>query len=269
MTNRSDSTQGSLPYVIGYGALRSSIVNTFTYPLEVIKTHQQTGVLSLAGHQVALQLLEKDGIKGFYKGFAPHFIKGIVRQTLWWPSIVYIPPFLGKRSFTPFQQCVITGLGIASMDAMLNSPLERWRVLAITGNNNERGKASRVSDGWKGSFPYMRRQWVTWTLFLIGQRHFNKPYKQENEAKQLALPQVLSTACKLSLIASLAINPFDTLNTIRQGGSDRKISFLKVKDVAFLYRGFPVNFLINLIQTSGTVFVIDLIETQLKWVAHE
>jgi len=267
MTINSDnrvSTGSSFLNILGMGAVRSAAVNTLTYPIEVVKTNQQVN-FSLKSYEAALRLFKSDGFKAFFRGFPAHFSKGMIRQTVWWPAIAYIPPKLSKYDLSSTEQSVILGTSVATADAVINSPLEKWRVLASVGKGSSINTRSIIKEGWSGFFPYWRRQSVTWSLFFIGQHHFNKPYKNGNENKRLTTFQVLSTSVKLSVIANLIINPFDTLNTIKQSGSGnnyQKSNFkLSFKNVRVLYRGLPLNFLSMMIQTSATVFLIDVIET--------
>lgn len=248
----------TLSNILAMGAVRSATINTIVYPIEVIKTNQQIN-FSLKSHEAALHLFKSSGFKGFFRGFSAHFSKGIIKQTVWWPAIAYIPPELTKYNLSSIEESLITGISVGTLDALVNSPLEKWRILASIDKKNSINNQSILKEGWSGFFPYWKRQSVTWSLFFIGQHHFNKPYKKKNENKPLTAFQVMSTSTKLSLIANLIINPFDTLNTIKQSGAqDFKIS---LRSIRVLYRGFPLNFLSTMIQTIATVFLMDVIES--------
>jgi hypothetical protein len=241
------------------------MVNTITYPLEVVKTNQQISSSSAKSYEIIYDLFKKDGVAAFYRGFLPHLIKGMIRQTLWWPAIAYVPPILKKHNISSLQQCAITGCSIATLDALVNSPLEKWRVLSSIGHHPSLQLGSILKEGWSGFLPYWRRQSITWSLFLLGQGHFTKQYKKGEETKPLTGQQVLMTSAKLSLIANLIISPFDTLNTINQSGLNQTSKMVNeglVKKVRQLYRGLPLNFLTMMINTTATVFLMDLIETR-------
>jgi hypothetical protein len=253
------TSENTLSNILAMGAVRSAVVNTIVYPIEVIKTNQQV-TFSLKTHEAALNLFRSSGFKGFFKGFSAHFSKGIIKQTAWWPAIAYIPPELAKYNLSSTKKSLITGISVGTLDALVNSPLEKWRILASIDKKSSINHQSFLKEGWSGFFPYWRRQSVTWSLFFIGQHHFNKPYKKESGNKPLSVFQVVSTSTKLSLIANLIINPFDTLNTIKQSGAQNfKMS---LRNVRILYRGFPLNFLSTMIQTTATVFLMDVIESK-------
>lgn len=236
---------------LGWGVARATVVNTLTYPLEVIKTNLQVD-----------RSTKTAGVAGLFKGFAPNFAKVIIRQSVWWPAVAYVPDKLSAYPLSSTQRSVILGVSVAAMETLVNSPLERWRILSSTGTDNQITIRSFLKDGWSGFFPYLWRQSMTWSLFFIGQHQFNKPYKKGHEQMQLTHIQVLTTATKLSLVANVIINPFDTINSIKQSGGQLNFMENPLKKLGVLYRGFPLNFAIMLIQTTATVWLMDVIETK-------
>lgn len=262
------SNNMSLPEVLAFGAARSLAVNVMNYPIETVKTNQQVQKAPTNAYSMAMKMFRSDGWHSFYQGFGPHLAKGVVKQTVWWPVITYMPPVLKKYQLSSFQESVATGCSVAALDALVNSPLEKWRVLASTGQSNSLSVRSIMFEGWSGFFPYFRRQSITWSLFFIGHHHFKKEYTGKDETGIVLTPlQTLNISFKISLIGSLIFSPFDMKNTIGQinkKGAFNNIRTLSTQNLRLLYRGFPLNFLSMLTQTTATIYLMNYIESKRK-----
>lgn len=232
--------------ILSMGLFRAALVNGSTYPLDVIKTNQQTSGFSAT--RIAHDLFKSEGLPAFYRGFAANMAKVVTRQTLWWPAIAYIPPALEQRGISGTPQRILTGLSIAALDALATTPFERRRVVQTLGK-----EPSSLQGNWTGLPSYFRRQAVIWSLFLVGQHYVTK--KDMKNGAPLTGFQILLASAKLSVVANLVITPLDTLHILRQSQSDIRPKLT----IRFLYRGLPLNALMMHLQTAATIFVMDKI----------
>ena len=261
MTHAIDSgkTQLGLQSILTMGALRTVVVSSCLYPLEVVKTRQQASATVQNSGSIALNLLRSEGIYSLYKGFAPNLLKGVIRQAVCWPGIAYIPPFLKEHGITGASEYAITGFSVGALDALMTYSLEKQRVLASIGSS----KSEIITEkGWKSGLSYWRRQGMVWSLLLLGKHHLAKPDAQE---KFLSAGQIINAACKMSLVASLIMTPLDVMNTLSMSGRQGQMKISEVRwfnvgQLKILYRGFPLIFFSMFMQTSATLLLMDRIE---------
>lgn len=264
---RTDTSAADVAKTWMYGVFRGLGAQVFLYPLEVIKTNQQMSEKLISGWAVTRQIWKDFGVKGFTQGFAPQLAKVLLRQGWWWPVIIYFPPLLSGYQVSPLMQQAITGVAVASVDTVVNSPLDRVRILLSTGKKRDMNFASFFRDGWQGAGPYWKKESVKWAAFLMGQHYFRK-HLSSGDGKPLSLFQIAQASFYLSFIANIAISPLDVITTLKQG---KKLSILEsahreklplLQILQRMYRGFPLNFTMTMLQITATVFLIDWLEVK-------
>lgn len=236
--------------VWAYGAIRGTIVNLILYPTEVIKTNQQASSTSVKSYEVFKKLVKSHGLSSLYSGCSAQIGKTILRQGWWWPMIIYLPPVLEKQGVSTLGQQVLTGIGVGTIDTIFTTPLDKLRVLRSTQNHQNVTPSVLLKEGWKGAAAYWQRQSITWASLLYGQKYFRKSQQSKNEQGRLHFLSILDVSTRLSLIASLAITPFDSKNTRTQSEGFSSPSSSKMvpqqrkpvlERVKMLYRSFSID----------------------------
>jgi hypothetical protein len=129
--SRSDSTQTSqIEKSSLYGLARGLIVRTITHPIDVVRIRQQCSQNSENSVRLALTLFKQEGFSAFYKGLLPQLLKTSLKQVWCWPMITEIPIFLQRYQLEDLTRQAITGLSIATVDAIITTPLERAKILS-------------------------------------------------------------------------------------------------------------------------------------------
>jgi hypothetical protein len=252
-----------------YGASRGILVQSLLYPLEVVKTNQQASTTYASSREVTSHLWKTKGPLAFYSGLSPHLAKTILRQAWWWPAIIYIPPALKERGYSTFMQQALAGVAVATIDAVITTPLEQKRILASVQKKTENLLPSPIKNGWVGVIPYWRQQSITWAALLVGQKHFReKRAKEPRIQKHSHFVDLLDTSLRLSAIAAIITTPFNTANVLKQSSgkslsqSVGKTNRSFFSSVRYMYRGLPLNFTMLMCQVSATVVLIDHLEPQ-------
>lgn len=254
----------SLSEVLTYGAVRSTVLSVALYPLEVVKSHQQVSDRPTTISQAGKALYSNKGFSGFYAGLSPYLMRNLVKQTIWWPAVVYIPPELKKRNFSSIAQHIITGTSAAAVDAAINAPFEKRRVNLSLSNNSETG----IKAAWSGAIPYFKRQAVAWSLFLIGQDHLGRRYKREScdigDNRRLTMSEVVKVSLEFSILSNLLVAPFDTSNTLAQNSNKKETTARYFKKLNFSlthmksrYKGLPLNIALLFVNIIPTVNLIN------------
>ena len=150
MSSRVDFTKENLAWSSLYGIGRGISVHSLIYPLEVIKIRQQCSQSESKSIRIALTLLRQEGIGAFYKGLAPQLLKTSIKQVWCWPMITGMPPVLQRYQIENLSQQTITGLSIATIDAVISTPLERAKILSAFRGTGKICSQNIYRDGWQG-----------------------------------------------------------------------------------------------------------------------
>lgn len=133
----------------------------------------------------------------------------------------------------------LTGFSIATVDAMILTPLERMKILSARKGDNFRAFE------WRGFTAYWTKLSVNWVAFLVAQKYLRD---RNTTDKPLTLPQLMKIGVQVAVIVSIASAPFDVANTRKQINATHKISE---------YRGWPLSALSLVIHNIATVVVLD------------
>lgn len=229
-----------------FGVAFSFVVQTMTYPMDVVKFLQQDPSSEERCYQVAKALFKKEGLYGFYKGFIPRICEISLKQVWCWPMITGLPPFFKRYGFTEPKQQALTALSISTVDAFLGTPLDYLKLRIIYG--------LETGVSWRGFPTNFARRFVGWTTFLVAQNHFGKKYRIDGQ--KLTYLQSALVAFYTASLVSLAGSPFDVLNTMWQTNKKLSLHFFRR-----MYRGFPLSFSALFIQNLSSVILIDKLKS--------
>lgn len=241
---------------IFYGGTRAVCVNTLLYPLEVIKTHQQTHQNQERIFQVIQRIWQQKGPVGFFHGLSAQLSKSTLRQTWTWPMVMGIPHFLSQHEMATFPKYLITALCISTIDATITTPIEKRRVLAITSDK----KTSLLSlfkpgsKGWSGFNAHWSKLSVRWSAFLNAQDYFREKERRQSNSKKLSYLQLIKAGTQVAFVVSLACAPFDVANTLKQS-SER--SFWKNSSLRSSFRGWPMTATSMIVHNVASVILME------------
>jgi hypothetical protein len=228
---RHDLVQSSL-----WGLARGAFVHSIVFPLDVVKVRYQTEVLPSVPK-----------ITELYRGYLVQLIKISVKQAWSWPMITQMPNYLKKQGLPVYTRELVTGLSIASLDALFTTPLEKLKVQQITAQTT----SYFFKEGWKGCFYHWKKLSVGWPTFLISQKYF----REKSETKSMSSMALIGA--KVALVVSLMQAPFDLQSSRALLG----------KEVAFCgwissFRGWPFSALSLMIHNIFSVMLIETLENQ-------
>lgn len=238
-----------------YGTLRGITTEILVYPLQVVKIRQQCLEKSEKNFDIAKQIFREGGAGAFYKGLSPELFKTSIRQVWVWPLMTEMPKFFKEYGFKNLEAQILTGLSIATVDAIITAPLEKAKVFsALTGKSSSLG--THVSkNGWQGFSAYWMKRSVGTVTFLTAQAYFrDRAHSQSDSLDYLTLIKIgIQVAFVLSIISA----PFDLANTVRQA-CNRSL-FLEGSQVKVLrlYRGWPIYALSLVIQSVASVILME------------
>ena len=130
MSSRVDFTKENLAWSSLLGVGRGILVHSLIYPLEVVKIRQQCSQDESKSIRIALKILQQEGVGAFYKGLAPQLLKTSIKQVWCWPMMTGMPSVLKRYQLENLGQQAFTGLSIATIDAVISTPLERAKIVS-------------------------------------------------------------------------------------------------------------------------------------------
>lgn len=256
MNNTTDSTQTNLIKSSLWGVGRGLFVQTLIYPLEVIKIRQQCSQNSENSARVALTLFKKEGFSSFYRGLPPQLLKTSLKQIWCWPMITGGPVFFQRYQLNDLQKYALTGLSIATIDAVITTPIEKLKISsAYTGKNSFSFKGV-YKNGWQGFTTHFSKLSVSWVTFLTAQKYFRDRASFQSE-QPLSFLQLTEIGTQVALIISLVSAPFDIANTLKQAQNLNPSHLFSRNGILKLYRGWPLHALSLIIHNIASVIVLD------------
>ncbi len=197
----------SLGFVRGvgvYGAL---------YPLEVIKTLQQAEATALLSHQAAARIFQERGMRGFYAGFSSKLMETGVKQLVTWPILIELmPPLLAPHQLHPLVEQGVTGVAVASVNALLSAPFNKKMITSIVHDQ----RAFSFSQAWSGLRTHWVNQSASWVAFLVSQKFLRDQYQQRVGRKKLTLKELAGIGSTAALFVSVVTSATDRANTLKQ-----------------------------------------------------
>lgn len=241
-----------------WGVSRGLFVQCLVYPLDVVKIRQQCCPNSQWCGRVAFDLLRKEGAGAFYKGLSSQLLRTSIKQAWCWPAITQTPRIFQYNGFGALQSQALTGIFIATIDAVITTPLERNKILAASKGRQVLSLKDFCKEGWKGFSVHWLKLSVTWAAFLTAQKYFrNKSVTEENTLSYRELSKI---GVQVAIIVSLISAPFDIANTLKQTQNLDLKNLLSKKKVSFLYRGWPIHAFSLVIHNIASVMIIDKLD---------
>lgn len=275
MNPASDSKLYPLILSSALGTARAFVIQSLVFPLEVIKTQQQMPGNQERCYQVAGRLFRNEGIWSFYKGLRPQLAKTLIKHSICWPMITGFPPVLDRYRVQPLlQQCCI-GVGIASFDAFILTPLEKRKVQSIVGTQTPISFKSihSVLSHWRGMWLIWTKSFTGWSTFLVSQEYYRYKAREISGKQKLTIPQLMGIGGGVAITVSLVTAGFDVANTQKQAeklispeasgqkkqtfGFKNASPFFWKLGVRQMYRGWPMNALTLIAHNVASVILID------------
>lgn len=241
-----------------WGLSRGLVINTFIYPLEVIKIRQQCSQGETKVARIVLDLFRQEGVGAFYRGLAPQLLKSSIKQIWCWPMILEMPNFLRHYPIGNLQTQAITGISIATVDAVISTPLERMKIKSAFKGVSKFNLKSIYADGWHGFSTHWMKLSVSWVTFLTAQKYFRDKSCGSSDSPTPLL-QLAKIGVQVALIVSLVTAPLDFANTRRQAQNLSTSHLLSRNNFLKLYRGWPLSALSLIINSIASVVIIDRI----------
>ncbi len=79
------------------GGLAGIVVWTLGYPMDIVKTIQQTSATPPSLPSIVKRIFTSDGLTGFYKGFSPCLIRAFPTNAVLFATYDLLSSFLGTR----------------------------------------------------------------------------------------------------------------------------------------------------------------------------
>lgn len=256
MNSLVDFKNENLAYSSLWGVARGISVHTLIHPLDVIKIRQQCSQKESKSFRIALALHHKEGIGVFYKGLAPQLLKTSIKQIWCWPIITGMPPVLQKYQIANLEQQMITGLSIATIEAIISTPLERAKIVSAFRGTSKFCLNKPYKEGWRGFTTHWSKLSVNWVAFLAAQKYL-RDQSSSLSGEPLSLPELTKIGVQVAFIVSLVSAPFDIANTLKQAQNLTPSHLLSRQEILKLYRGWPLNTLSLIIHNIASVILIE------------
>jgi len=273
------------------GIKRTFLGFPIEYPCENVRVRLQASPTMNFSYSFIKSILINEGISGFYKGGLLTFGKSILRQTYLNPTQVYfkiaygkiLPPDVNNRF--PDIKNLFAGFTMASLSALILSPLERLKTVLITRNSQSlplqvHGYKSSYKFFFKGTSSYYLKSIVSWSTFLVAEERIRKLVKfyfipSANETTLLPFPYLLLVGVLGGGISLLFTSPLETITTqiqkadSKQSATIRSTYYSLVQNHGYkvLYAGWKPKFLLYLLTTIYSSAAIQ--ETELLYLGQD
>ncbi len=246
------SSDGSLLASSVLGLARNLFVDTFMYPFEVVKIHQQKPGNQEKSHHIAWRLFNQSGCGVFYHGFRQEVYKTCLKAFSW-PIIMELPRILELWNLGPLTQQAVTGITIGTASAAVSTPLEQRRIVSIAKEN----KSYSIYQGF--GFHWAKLT-VAWTVFLVAQKDLRSRYLAHTRQEKLTVLQLSTVGAVVALLVSIASAPFDVASTRKMGHNVTLVFFREVPRTWL--RGLPLSAFIRVVNSVASVILIDRLNRQ-------
>lgn len=254
MSNAVDpATKPNLVQIAILGGMRSLTTDVITYPLEVFKVRRQNPECTQSIYLIAKEIFQQKGLAGLYDGVSYQLGKTLVRQFYCWPMITGVPIFLRSYGVGDALQQVITGISVATVDA-LTTPLERAKILIASANKSTFTWKDLLKEGWQGGRDYWIKRSVNMITFLTAQKYLRESNRENGE--KLPVLKLIKIAIQIAFVVSFVSAPFDFRNTSSMQSINPTGFFLR-GEFFKIYRGWPMSFYILSVHQTASVIMLE------------
>lgn len=237
------------------GVLRGVCVNTLIRPFKVIKNNLQCSPIEKKSREIALELLQQEGVAGLWKGLIPELMQTSFKQIWCWPMIIGLPVKLEGSNLSAWQKETITGFSIATLDS-LSAPLDKAAIIAAVQRKSQFSLKEIFKEGWSGFTTHWTKLSVSWVSFLTVQKYFRDKCSGQTK-KEIPLSELAIIGVQTALVVSIVTAPFDFANTIKQAENRSVLDFINRKEFFILYRAAHLHALTLVAQAVASVILID------------
>jgi Mitochondrial carrier protein. len=236
------------------------------------------------------EIYRKHGLKnGFYAGFLPSLVRGVIKQLYRWPLMLVLPQFYNvvipqslKASYSSLPK-IATGMSLAAIDTFIVCPLERLKVCLQTKrsdlnirtffkeNNREMAKSL-----FRGLEPLFYRQMLSWVSFLYTDFKFKelaRKWSGLGPKDSLDNSTLLAVSVAVGVSNIMIVMPLDTIKTLYQQHSEEyyKLTLRETSKVVFqkgglkaFYYGWQPRLVQYVIQSLFTVTALEKLEEKMR-----
>lgn len=231
-------------------------LQTFIYPLEMVKLRLHCSQDESKILRIALAIFRQEGIGAFYIGLAPQLLKTSIKQVWCWPMITGMPSVLKKYQIENLAQQVLTGLSIALIDALISTPLEGAKIRSLSKETRKFCFTDIYKEGWKGFTTNWSKLSVCWVTFLTAQKCL-RDRSSALSGQDLSFSELTKIGVQVALIVSLVSAPFDVANTLKLAQNSNPVHILRSQGIFKFYRGWPLSTLSLIINNIASIILID------------
>lgn len=236
------------------------------------------------------EIYKNYGLKqGFYAGFLPSLVRGVIKQVYRWPLMLVLPQFFSKvipdslqKTYTSLPK-ISSGMTLAAIDTFIVCPLERLKVCLQTKRNdlnirtffreNNREVAKSL---FRGLEPLFYRQMISWVSFLYTDFKFKelaRAFLGLTPKDQLENSHLLFISALVGVTNIAIVMPFDATKTLYQQHSDdfAKLKMRETMKIVYksggikaFYYGWQPRLIQYIIQSLFTVTALERLEEKLR-----
>lgn len=260
------------------GAARGAIGLVVEHPLDYVKTTLQASGAKNSIRSIMRSTYTKDGIKGFYAGVIPNTARVALKQAYRWPLMLGLPSFFQNNLFDkqdhPVLQKSLTGLTIASIESVIVTPLEKFKVWLMTNQNADKTLKNMLTSSnnpFKDLNIIYPRQIVAWGSLLSVDEALKNYARKKNNNQPLTFSNLTAISASVGVINTAAIMPLDTVKTLvqkhnpwpNQGVIKTVYSAYKAYGINGLYAGWQIRMTQYMLQALLTVNMLEQLERKL------
>jgi len=190
---------------------------------------------------MAKEIYKTQGVrKGFYAGFIPGAIRGVVKQIYRWPLMLVLPKIYTSiypkeiQKKYPSIAKISTGLTLAAIDTFIVCPFERLKVCLQTKRSDlslinffRETNTSVLKSLFRGLNSLFYRQMISWVSFLYTDFKFKeiaRKYKGIDNNTPLDNQTLLITSTLVGIANVFVVMPFDMTKTLYQQHSEEFVN---------------------------------------------
>ena len=212
----------------GIGLARVTIGFPVEHPIDSIKTQWQARPHLKSEFAIIKLIYSEKGIKGFYAGALPNYVRCILKNCYKYPLMIGLPKTFQKKVENHKLCKFLTGITIAFVEACITCPLERVKVHFMTFNpfqlqqklsyktfsKDIQGKMFK--ELFRGFTPLFLRQLVSWSTLLqtdhFAKTKIRKALEIESHQKIPAL-YLVPASVLVALVNTSFVMPLDCVKT--------------------------------------------------------
>jgi len=271
------------------GLMRAVAGLPLEHPFDSIKSRMQAEINRKTTFlDMTKEIYKTQGVtKGFYAGFIPSALRGIVKQMYRWPLMLVLPRVYSSvysdsvKNKYPSIMKISTGLTLAAVDTFIVCPFERLKVCLQTKQTdlnlrNFFHQKDLVKSLFRGLHSLFYRQMISWVSFLYTDFKFKeiaRNMKGIGKDDPLDNNTLFLTSILVGIANVFVVMPFDMTKTLYQQHSEEFVNkkFTETVKVVYnktglkgFYYGWQPRMIQYIIQSAFTVTALEKMEQKIK-----